>query len=220
MFGRLPVQQQRFIYSPYITYTPLLYLERPAVSATRFNSEVPSKSNEPYSQAHQMSHCTSLTCYRMFHHLTEQKTKQQSSGEMRNAGCTWCLNAQPVYANLLYDHHVIDCIDCVDCIDCIDCIDSVSGAAAGGSGQTLVLSTQKAYVRRSIWCVILAQGHPCLCTCYSTLLDLCTDTPPSWVFPGKRKKLRSSRPIEKELLQASPLHTSVALEVSALQLLA
>ena len=88
VFGRLPVQQQRFIYSPYITYTPLLYLERPAVSATRFNSEVPSKSNEPYSQAHQMSHCTSLTCYRMFHHLTEQKTKQQSSGEMRNAGCT------------------------------------------------------------------------------------------------------------------------------------
>ena len=36
----------------------------------------------------------------------------------------------------------------------------------------------------------------------------------------KGKKLRSSRPIEKELLQASPLHTSVALEVSALQLLA
>ena len=58
-----------------------------------------------------------------------------------------------MYANLLYDHHVIDCIDCidcVDCVDCIDCIDSVSGAAAGGSGQTLVLSTQKAYVRRSI----------------------------------------------------------------------
>ena len=88
VFGRLPVQQERFIYCPYITYTPLLYLERPAVSAMRLDSEVPSKSNEPYSQAHQMSHCTSLICYRMFHHLTEQKTKQQSSGEMRNAGST------------------------------------------------------------------------------------------------------------------------------------
>jgi hypothetical protein len=34
------------------------------------------------------------------------------------------------------------------------------------------------------------------------------------------KKLRSSRPIEKEFLQASQRHTSVALEVSVLQLLA
>ena len=35
-------------------------------------------------------------------------------------------------------------------IKSVKSIKSVSGAAAGGSGQTLVLSTQKAYVRRSI----------------------------------------------------------------------
>lgn len=126
-----------------------------------------------------MSHCTSLTCYRMFHHLTEQKTQQQSSGEMRNAGCTWCLNAQPVDANLLYDHHVIYvlivlivliqlivlivlivCIICIVCMVCIVCIVCIVTPLSSSPRQEIYIAgsnpklTVKSYIE-VIYCSIV-----------------------------------------------------------------
>ena len=50
--------------------------------------------------------------------------------------------------------------------------------------------------------------------------SICALTLPLPGISQEKEKLRSSRPIEKELLQASPLDTLVALAVSALQLLA